>query len=172
MWWSIILTAPLALLLAAGCSTVPEGLEPVAGFEADRYLGTWYEIARLDHPFERGLSHVTATYAERDDGAIDVVNCGFNDAKGKWSGARGVARFRGRRDVGSLKVTFFWPFYGSYNVIALDPEYGWAMVTGSDRSYLWILARDKRLDPLLLEELVDRARQWGFKTEDLIFVEQ
>jgi len=162
----------LAIFLLGGCSSPPKGIEPVGGFQADRYLGMWYEIARLDHSFERGLSRVTAEYSRRADGGIDVVNRGYDAKRGDWKEARGVARFVGTSDVASLKVTFFWPFSGGYHVIALGSDYEYAMVTSSSRSYLWILARHRKLDTPVLEELLTRARGWGFRTEDLIFVEQ
>jgi len=162
-----------AAMIVGGCTSPPRGLEPQRGFQINRYLGTWYEIARLDHSFERGLSHVTAHYSRRPDGDIQVVNRGYNAAKEKWSESRGRARFRGDPDVASLKVTFFWPFWGGYHVIALDPQaYSYAMVTSSKRSYLWILARDKQIEPEILDDLLAKAKAWGFQTEDLIFVEQ
>lgn len=164
----------LALLTAlVGCaSSPPKGIKPVSGFEFRRYLGTWHEIARLDHPFERGLSQVTATYALRPDGSIQVVNRGYDAGGGEWREIRGVARFMGPTDVGSLSITFFWPFSGAYHVIALDREgYDYAMVTSSSRSYLWILARQPRLDQDVLDDLLAQARQWGFPTDELIFVE-
>ncbi len=162
----------LAMMLG-GCASVPQGLEPVGDFQADRYLGTWYEIARLDHSFERGLSKVTAEYSKRDDGTIQVVNRGYDVQRDKWREARAVARFVGPADVASLKVTFFWPFSGAYHVIVLDRErYSYAMVTSSSRSYLWILARQKHLDAAVRDELLAKAKGWGFRTEDLIFVEQ
>lgn len=162
----------LATVILGGCASAPEGLQPVTGFQADRYLGTWYEIARLDHSFERGLSKVTADYSRRDDGSIQVVNRGYDAQRGKWREARAVARFNGPTDAASLKVTFFWPFSGAYNVIILDQEgYNYAMVTSSSRDYLWILARQKRLDPAIQNELLAKAKEWGFRTEDLIFVE-
>ncbi len=168
--------ASVSAVLAAlfgGCASAPQGLEPVGDFKADRYLGTWYEIARLDHSFERGLSTVTAEYSKRDDGSIQVVNRGYDVQRGKWREARAVARFVGPADVASLNVTFFWPFSGGYHVIALDREgYGYAMVTSSSRSYLWILARQRHLDPVVLKDLLNKAKVWGFRTEDLVFVEQ
>jgi len=112
----------ITALCALGCTGVPKGLVPVTGFEADRYLGKWYEVARLDHRFERGLTDVTATYAKQDDGAISVVNRGYSEEDGEWKEIFGTARFRGDPAVGSLKVTFFWPFYGGYHIIALDKE--------------------------------------------------
>lgn len=162
----------LPLLLGA-CTGVPKGLSPVSGFEEERYLGRWYEIARLDHSFERGLSHVTADYALNKNGTLSVVNRGWNAEKGEWKEARGVARFRGDRTVGSLKVSFFRPFYGGYHVIALDQEeYQWAMVSGPNRSYLWILARTPELEESVYEALVEQARTAGFATDELIRVEQ
>ena len=163
----------LATAILGGCASAPEGLQPVTGFQADRYLGTWYEIARLDHSFERGLSKATAEYSKRDDGSIEVVNRGYDAQRGKWREARAVARFVGPSDVASLKVTFFWPFSGAYHVIALDrDEYNYAMMTSSSRSYLWILARQKHLDAAVQNDLLAKAKGWGFRTEDLIFVEQ
>ena len=160
-------------LFALGCTSMPRGIEPVTGFEVERYLGKWYEIARLDHRFERGLSDVSATYALREDGAISVLNRGFSAREGEWKEARGVARFRGEPTVGSLKVRFFWPFYGGYHIIALDKQgYAYAMVTGPNRSYLWILSRTKEMDERVLEGLVRQAAELGFATDELIYVPQ
>jgi len=155
----------------AGCVGAPEGIKPVDGFEVDRYLGKWYEIARLDHSFERGLSNVTATYAKREDGGLAVLNRGFDAQKGGWREARGRAYFLGDTQTASLKVTFFWPFYGGYHVIALDREgYRHALVAGPSRDYLWILARDKRLPEATLGRLLAVARRNGFDASALIFV--
>lgn len=163
----------LAAVLLGGCASPPEGLKPIADFQSDRYLGKWYEIARLDHSFERGLSRVTAEYVKRDDGSIRVINRGYDAKKGRWREARGVARFINSPKVASLKVTFFWPFWGGYHVIELDRDrYSYAMVTSSTRSYLWILAREKQLEPAVLEDLLAKADAWGFRTESLILVEQ
>ncbi len=167
---------PIAVLVAAaalaGCTAPPEGIEPVGGFELDRYLGTWYEIARLDHPFERGLSHVTAEYSRRDDGLIRVVNRGYDTETGEWGEAEGVARPRGRADVASLEVSFFRPFWSGYHVIVLDGDYEHALVCGSNRSYLWILAREKHLPPAVLDDLRGEARRRGFAVDELIYPEQ
>jgi len=166
----ICLTTALFVL---GCTGVPKGLSPVTDFEARRYMGKWYEIARLDHRFERGLSDVSATYALQDDGTISVFNRGFSEADRAWKEVRGTARFRGKSTVGSLKVTFFWPFYGGYHIIALDKDqYAYAMVTGSSRSYLWILSRMERMDKTTLDRLVRQAAELGFPTDRLIYVPQ
>ena len=163
----------LVTLLLSACTGVPEGLEPVTGFEADRYLGKWYEIARLDHSFERDLSKVTAHYSKKEGGELEVINRGFNGKTGEWKEIKGRARFIKSESVGSLKVSFFGPFYGGYHIIELDKQtYAYAMVAGPTRSYLWILARDKTLDPKTLSDLVSKAKQWGFETEKLIYVNQ
>lgn len=165
----------LALLLAAltaACTQIPEGVQAIQGFDADRYLGTWYEIARLDHRFERGLEDVSATYSARDDGGIDVVNRGYDVARGEWREIKGRAKFRGDRHTASLGVSFFGPFYGGYNVVELDDGYEIALISGPTRSYLWILAR--RPDPprAEVERLVRRAAELGFDTGSLIYVPQ
>jgi apolipoprotein D and lipocalin family protein len=163
--WTLI-----ACALLAGCAQIPDGVEPIQGFDATRYLGTWCEVARLDHRFERGLSQVTATYTARDDGDIDVLNRGFDAAKGSWSEAKGRAKFVGPRDVGQLKVSFFGPFYGGYNIVELDPEYSLSLVAGPDRSYLWILAREPNPPREAVERLKARAKALGFDTDALIDV--
>jgi len=161
----------LLVLFLAGCVGAPEHVQPVNNFELPRYLGTWYEIARLDHSFERNLEQVTATYSLRDDGGVRVVNKGFNPAKNKWKEAEGKAYFVGKPDIGQLKVSFFGPFYGGYNIIELDKEnYQYSLVCGPDLSYLWILARTPQLDKRIVDRLLARAKELGFATEQLIFV--
>jgi apolipoprotein D and lipocalin family protein len=156
--------------LSAGCATVPKGIVPVSGFEVQRYLGIWHEIARLDHSFERGLASVTAEYSLRQDGGVKVLNRGYKTSVGKWKEAEGRAYFTGDRAVGQLKVSFFRPFYGGYNIIELDREdYSYALVAGPSRSYLWILAREPELSPQITQRLVTRAKELGFDTEKLIF---
>lgn len=156
----------------AGCLGIPDNATPVRGFELERYLGTWYEIARLDHRFERGLSNIRAQYSLRDDGGVRVINKGYADADGKWKSVEGKAYFIDEPDIGRLKVSFFGPFYGAYNIIELDREgYRYALVTGPDTSYLWILARDPQLDSETLDRLVARAAALGFAVDELIFPE-
>lgn len=163
----------LALLpLLAGCTGIPDDVEAIRGFQLDRYLGTWYEIARLDHSFERGLTAVTADYSMRDDGGVHVVNRGYDSAAGEWDEAIGKAYFVGEPDVGRLKVSFFGPFYGGYNIVELDHEnYRYSLVAGPNRSYLWLLARTPDLDRDVVQQLVDRARELGFATDELIWVD-
>jgi apolipoprotein D and lipocalin family protein len=165
----------MATLIAAtgsGCTGVPDGVPTVTGFELDRYLGTWYEVARLDHRFERGMTDVTANYSLRDDGGVSVVNTGFEPEKGKWASATGKAYFVGDADQGQLKVSFFGPFYGGYNIVELDKEdYQYSLVVGPNRNYLWILSRSPQLDEEILSALVEKASSLGFPTDELIYVE-
>jgi apolipoprotein D and lipocalin family protein len=170
---STILALFLAISLAACSTAPPDGVQAVTSFELNRYLGKWHEIARLDHSFERGMSDVNATYQLQDDGSVKVINRGYDTQRGAWKEAVGHALFIGDRQTGSLKVSFFGPFYGGYHVIALDQEnYRWSLVAGPSRDYLWILARDKTLPADIREQLVNRARALGFATEKLIWVEQ
>lgn len=162
----------LLALFVAGCVGIPGNVKPVGNFDAGRYLGKWYEIARLDHGFERGLSRVSADYSLRDDGGIRVLNRGYSAAEGKWKEAEGKAYFVGPKDVGYLKVSFFGPFYGSYVVLDFDHEnYRHALVCGPDLSYLWILAREPRIDDGVKASLTAKAAALGFNTDKLIYVE-
>lgn len=160
------------LLLSACASAPPPGITPVGGFDLQRYSGKWYEISRLDNRFERGLTDVSASYAAQADGSVKVINRGYDADAGRWKQAQGRALFNGDEHTGSLKVSFFGPFYGGYHVVALDPDYRWSMVAGNDRSYLWILARDKRLPDDMMARLLAQARQLGFDTDKLITVNQ
>ena len=167
--WLVLL---MLSALLVGCTSVPEGIKPVSGFDLQRYLGTWYEIARLDHPFERGLNNITAEYSLRDDGGVNVLNSGFDIEEGEWQEAQGKAYFVESSDTGHLKVSFFGPFYASYVVFELDQEgYQYAMVTGPDREYLWILSRQPTLPDALLNRLLDKARGLGYAVGELIYVE-
>ncbi|MDJ0778729.1 MAG: lipocalin family protein [Gammaproteobacteria bacterium] len=164
------LLAAASLALLAACTGIPDGVKAVDDFELEQYLGTWYEVARLDHRFERGLSNVTANYSLRDDGGVAVVNRGYRGDTGEWDEANGKAYFVDAPNVGRLKVSFFGPFYGGYNVVAVDPA-RYSLVVGPDRSYLWILSRTPSLEDAVLTELVARAERLGFATDELIYVE-
>lgn len=159
-------------LLLASCTGAPENIKPIEGFQLKPYLGTWYEIARLDHRFERGLSHVSAIYTLRDDGGVKVVNKGYSKKDRQWEEAEGKAYFVGDDDTGHLKVSFFGPFYSSYIIFELDKTYQYALISGSDKKYFWILARQPKLDSKLLEQLIEKAKSKGFATEKLIMVDQ
>jgi apolipoprotein D and lipocalin family protein len=168
-----VLILALAPALLSACIGVPDGVEPVQGFEIDRYLGRWYEIARLDHSFEKGLENVTADYSLREDGGVRVVNRGYSAKTGEWDEAEGKAYFVQATDTGYLKVSFFGPFYGSYVVFELDSEdYQYSFVAGPDKSYLWLLSRSPTVDRSVLDRFVKRAGALGFETDQLIYVKQ
>ena len=163
----------LLILLVGGCTGLPENVRPVQGFELPRYLGKWYEIARLDHSFERGLSQVTAQYSMRDDGGVEVVNRGYSIDEKAWQEAEGKAYFVEGANEGYLKVSFFGPFYGSYVIFELDKEgYEYAFVAGPDKSYLWFLSRTPQVDKGLMEKFIQQASGLGFDTDALIFPDQ
>ena len=163
----------MSALILSGCLGMPKSVKPVSGFELDRYLGKWYEIARLNHSFERGLSQVTAEYSLRNDGGVLVLNRGFSDADNKWKEAEGKAYFVNTDSEGYLKVSFFGPFYGSYVVFGLDHEnYQYAFVSGPNRDYLWLLARTPSVDSEIIQKFIEMSEARGFDTDDLIFVRQ
>lgn len=163
----------VGLIGLAGCTSLPEDIEPVTGFDSDRYLGTWYEIARLDHSFERGLTNVRAEYSRNNDGSIKVINRGYNAEDEKWEEADGRAVFVEDENTGHLKVSFFGPFYASYVVFELDKEeYSFAYVTGYNRDYLWFLSRTPEVSEEALESFRARATEEGFDLEALIIVDQ
>ncbi len=162
----------LFILLLTGCVAIPEKVEPVERFQLERYLGKWYEIARLNHSFERGLSHVTADYTLRKDGGVRVLNRGYSTEKRSWKQAEGKAYFVEGSDQGYLKVSFFGPFYGSYIVFELDHDnYQYSLVCGPNKSYLWILARKPVLNDDIKASLIEKATKAGFDTSKLIFID-
>lgn len=170
MWRLTVIWIALAL---SACTGMPANVEPVGNFELSRYLGTWYEIARMDHSFERGLTRVSAEYSMRQDGGVKVINRGYNAEDDRWKEAEGRAYFVGASDTGHLKVSFFGPFFASYVVVELDTEgYEYALVAGYNRDYLWILSRTPQLPKETVNRLVARARQLGFATEELMYIEQ
>lgn len=161
------------ILLLSGCATIPEGLVAVTSFDVERYMGRWYEIGRLDNSYERGLSNVSAEYRLLPDGKIEVTNRGFNSRRNSWSEVAGRAWFEGKnKDVGSLKISFGSPLNGTYNILLLDTQYRYAMVSSTDRDDLWILSRETQLDKAIVDSLVAKAKEWGYPTANLLFVEQ
>jgi apolipoprotein D and lipocalin family protein len=168
-----ILGAAWLLFFVGGCASPPEGLSPVSGFDPSRYLGTWYEIARYDHSFERGLTHVSATYSERPDGRIEVLNRGYDSGKSAWRDIRGTARLAGDEDTGSLLVSFFPPFEAGYHVIALDRTgYQWAVVAGPNRKFLWLLSRTPEIGAATRAKLLRIVEESGYDPDLLIDVPQ
>jgi apolipoprotein D and lipocalin family protein len=163
----------LLTILLVSCSNIPDNINPVDNFKVGSYLGKWYEIARLDHSFERGLKNVTADYSLRDDGGIQVVNRGYLPKENKCKEARGRAYFVNRQDHGLLKVSFFGPFYGSYVIFDLDHEkYSYALICGPNKSYLWLLSRSPQIHEIVKNKLIAKATALGFDTSKLIFVQQ
>ncbi len=166
------------ILLLSSCMGVPKGIKTIDSFDANQYLGTWYEIARLDHSFERNLDKVTATYSLRDDGGIRVINRGYNSKSKEWKEAEGKAYFVDPANAdgthtGKLKVSFFGPFYGAYNIIELDkPYYNYVMLCGPDKSYFWILSRTPQLTYPIKQHLIAQAKEMGFETDKLIYPDQ
>lgn len=161
-----------ALLLSA-CVSLPDNVTPVQNFDLQRYLGKWYEIARLDHSFERGLTNVSAEYSLRDDGGVKVINRGYSESKGQWKEAVGKAFFVREKNEGYLKVSFFSIFYGAYVVIELDQDnYQYSLVSGPDKSFLWVLSRTPEMDSETYQRLISKASALGYATDELILVEQ
>lgn len=162
----------LATLLALkSCKTIPEGAVAVKPFDVEKYMGKWYEIARLDFKYERDLNNTTATYSLNHDGSVKVVNRGYNVKTKKESEATGKAKFAGSKEEGKLKVSFFGPFYSGYNIIALDPGYQYALVAGESLKYLWLLSRETTIPENIKEEYLKKAEQLGYNTGELIWVE-
>ena len=162
----------LVTVFLAGCTALPDGVNPVSNFDIQRYLGKWYEIARLDHRFERNMEFVTAEYELREDGGIDVINRGYLKDKGEWKTATGKAYFVDKEDDGYLKVSFFGPVYASYVIFELDDDYDYSFVTSHDKSYLWLLSRTPRVSDDVMQRFLRLAYELGYPVEQLIFVDQ
>lgn len=162
----------MVTLVACKSPGLPKGITPVSDFEAGRYLGKWYEIARLDYYFERGLEKVTAEYSLNNNGSVKVVNRGYDPAKNKWKQSEGKAVFTGPENIAALKVSFFGPFYAGYNVLAVDPDYQYALVSGQNREYLWILSRSPHIPLEVKTHYLELAKEYGFEINKLIWVNQ
>ena len=152
------------------CATIPQGAVAVRPFNKERYLGKWYEIARIDFKYERDLNNTTAEYSLNDNGTIKVDNQGYNTKKGEWEQAIGKAKFVGEENIAMLKVSFFGPFYGGYNVIAIDDEYRYALIAGASLKYLWILSRETNIPAEIKDKYLKIAEKIGYKTTDLLWV--
>lgn len=160
-----------ALVMLNSCKTIPKGVKAVEPFSADKYLGKWYEVARMNYKFEKNLNNVTAEYSFREDGKIKVLNKGYNFKKEKWQQTTGKAKFVDDKTIGKLKVSFFGPFYAGYNVIAIDEDYKYALVAGKDLSYLWLLSRDITMPENIKEAYLQKAKELGFNISELVWVE-
>lgn len=173
---SVFITTALAasavLLLISSFKIKNKNIDVVKPFDPNRYMGKWYEIARLDYSWERDLDNVTATYSLREDGKIKVDNRGYNMKKNKWEESIGKAKSVAGSDEGRLEVSFFGPFYAPYNVVAIDDAYKHALVAGENTKYLWILSREKTIPDDIVNQYLEKAKLLGYKTEDLIWVKQ
>ncbi len=171
---SVLLTASLLVIAVglSGCVSIPDNAKAVKPFDVKQFTGKWYEIARLDYRFEKDLENVTAEYGMRPDGLISVLNRGYDVKKGKWQQVEGKAKFAGDEDEGRLKVSFFGPFYAGYNVIALDPDYRYALVVGKSTEYLWLLSRETTMPDDVRDKYVAMARALGCDTSKLVWVDQ
>lgn len=161
----------IAALLSAACTQVPTGVTPVNPFEIKSYLGQWHEIARLDHSFERGLTEVTAQYSMREDGGVQVINRGYNAKEDLWEEAQGKAYFVADSNTGRLKVSFFGPFYGGYNVAKLEPDYSMALVIGPSLEYAWLLSRSPTPPAELCQRYFDTAAALGIEPKQWISIQ-
>ncbi len=158
------------LLLSSCAQKIPKGAVVVRPFEKEKYLGKWFEIARMDYYFERNMNDVTATYTVKSDGSIRVENRGYNGVTKKWKEAVGKAKLAGAADEGKLKVSFFGPFYASYNVIAIDDAYRHALVAGKNLDYLWLLSRESTMPEPIKQKYLKIAQSIGYDTSKLIWV--
>lgn len=162
----------ITIITTSSFRKIPKGVTAVANFDQQKYLGTWYEIARLDYKWEKGLDHVTATYSLKDNGTIKVDNRGYNTKKDKWEQSIGKAKPVSDPTVAQLKVSFFGPFYAGYNVVAIDKDYKYALVIGGKTDYMWILSREKTIPVEIKQQYISKAKEIGVKTEKLIWVKQ
>ena len=158
----------------SGCHAAQDGdtidNSTVSVFDVRRFMGKWYEIARYDHRFEKGMTHVTATYSLQENGSIKVKNEGYKN--GKHKEVEGRAKQPNPADPGKLKVSFFLWFYSDYYVLDIDPDYRYVLIGSSSDKYLWIMSRDKTLSKEKQAELLDKLRVRGYDTEKLLFVDQ
>jgi apolipoprotein D and lipocalin family protein len=150
---------------------IPRGATAVKNFDAQKYLGKWYEIARFDYRFEKNMNHVTAEYSENPDGSIQVRNKGYDYLKKVWNESIGEAQFVKDATEARLKVSFFKPIWAGYNVIDIDEDYQYALVAGSSLKYLWILSRTTDIPESIRQRFLEKARKIGYHTEELIWVE-
>lgn len=169
---SIIITLIFCGIFSVEISGQPNNLQPVNNFDLTKYLGKWYEIGRYDHSFERGLDEVTAEYSLRKDNKVRVLNSGQRENADHRKSNEGYAVFVDKTDVGELKVTFFWPFFGLYRIAELGENYDYAVVVGEDFDYLWILSRTPKMEPAKLNAILERLKSWGFDLAKIYWIKQ
>jgi len=157
---ALALTAALTITL--GCAMTKDGVPPpetVSHVDLDRYLGTWYEIARYPNSFQEGCVGSRATYSFTGDGRISVLNeCNEGSPDGRLRQALGRARVVDETTNAKLKVSFFWPFEGDYWIIELGDDYEYAVIGHPERKYLWILCREKSMDESVYNGILERLR--------------
>ena len=159
-------------LYKAGNPQIPDNVTPVTGFELNRYLGKWFEVARVDNRFEKGLIKTTAEYTLNGDGSVNVLNSGIDEISGRHKRASGTAVFVRNEYEGALKVSFFGPFYGGYNIVDLDEDYRWAIIVGSSPKYFWVLSRTAEIPEELKERAIRLASEVGVVPGNLKWVQQ
>lgn len=174
----------MSILFLSACTGLPDNVKPIEHFSEENFQGKWYEIARLDHSFERDLEQVSANYEARDDGGIRVINRGFNSTTQEWKEAEGKAYFIDKRNTGHLKVSFFGPFYSSYIVFEQGPltlipssitennKNDYAFVSGYNTNYLWLLSRQPKVSEAIKTRFIQQATLLGYPVEDIIWVNQ
>ncbi|MBC8374852.1 MAG: lipocalin family protein [FCB group bacterium] len=165
-----ILAMIIAIFFVNSCVEVPEGITPVKNFKVKRFMGTWYEIARLDHPFELGMNSVTANYSLDSGGGITIQNSGYMVKWQEWRYAEAKASFVDDKKTGFLKVCYIWPFYEPYVIFKLEEDYDYAFVCGRDRSFLWLLSRTEYVDRDVIDEFEEEAKKLGFDTSKLTYL--
>lgn len=163
-----IFNLSVLLCLLTGCSKLTVDNSVVTNFDLKRFLGDWYEIARFDHKFERGMEQTKATYILRKDGKVDVLNSGMKN--GKYSEAKGVAKLTDKSSL--LRVSFWRPFYSDYRIMFIDDDYQYALVGSGSDDYLWILSRTPQIPDGIKELIIAEAQRRGYDTEKLIWVRQ
>ena len=154
------------------CGTKLKDASGINNFDVSKYLGKWYEVARYDSWFENNMDKTQAFYSLNEDGTVRVENSGYDVTKGKWKTSVGKAKFRGAKNIGELKVSFFGPFYADYTILALDSEYKYSLVSGGTTDYLWILSRTKTIPEEIKNEYLSIAKKLGFDTSNLVWVNQ
>ncbi|MCW3788233.1 lipocalin family protein [Plebeiibacterium sediminum] len=168
--WILNLFIIVIMFGLCSCRTIPKNAVAVQSFDKTKYLGKWYEIARLDFKYERGLNNTTAEYSLNEDGSIGVLNKGYDYTKKEWREAIGKAKFVKEEHIGMLKVSFFGPFYSGYNVLAIDEDYQYVLVSGKNLDYLWILSRKTSIPDSIKHDYLKIAEDIGFNTSELIWV--
>lgn len=165
------LVAGVALAMKS-MTRIPKGVEAVKPFDINKYMGKWYEIARMDYFFEKNLNNCTAEYSMDKDGEIKVINRGYNYKKNRMEESEGKAEFVDSPDEARLKVSFWGPFYSAYNVIAIDKDYKNALVAGKDMKHMWLLSRESKMAEETIEYFLQQAESYGYDTSKLIWVDQ